>query len=173
MLLVLCWRAEIWTQLVAEEQKRTTDLGNWNKGHAYSQPPARAQSAKGTSLRLPSVSGLSGGRVAILNDLAAKCPDHLDRGGFRLDGPASHNSVPRQSHQADRGFPGALGIPQGFPGGSAGNESACNMGDLGSIPGLGRAPGEGKSWTQLSNFHFLFFQISSWISLTFFLIQFN
>ena len=55
-------------------------------------------------------------------------------------------------------------------------ESACNVGDLGSIPGLGRSPGEGKgyplqysglensmacrvhgvakSWTQLSNLHF-------------------
>ena len=33
---------------------------------------------------------------------------------------------------------------QGFPGGSAGKESACNDGDLGSIPGLGRSPGEGK-----------------------------
>ena len=31
-----------------------------------------------------------------------------------------------------------------FPGGSAGKESACNAGDLGSIPGLGRSPGEGK-----------------------------
>ena len=63
----------------------------------------------------------------------------------------------------------------GFPGGSAGKESACNVGDLGLIPGLGRYPGEGngyplqysglensvdcmvhgvtKSWTQLSNFH--------------------
>ena len=30
-----------------------------------------------------------------------------------------------------------------FPGGSAGKESARNAGDLGSIPGLGRAPGEG------------------------------
>ena len=60
--------------------------------------------------------------------------------------------------------------------GSVGEESACNMGDLGSIPGLGRSPGEGKgyplqysgpenstdciahgvatSWTRLSNFHF-------------------
>ena len=27
---------------------------------------------------------------------------------------------------------------------SAGKESACNVGDLGSIPGLGRSPGEGK-----------------------------
>ena len=33
-----------------------------------------------------------------------------------------------------------------FPGGSAGKESACNVGDLGSIPGLGRSPGEGNSY---------------------------
>ena len=66
----------------------------------------------------------------------------------------------------------------GFPGGSEGKESACNAGDLGLIPGLGRSPGEGngnplqysclespmdrgawwpivhgitKSWTQLSD----------------------
>ena len=31
----------------------------------------------------------------------------------------------------------------GFPGGSAGKESACNVGDLDSIPGLGRRPGKG------------------------------
>ena len=65
-----------------------------------------------------------------------------------------------------------------FPCGSAGKESACNAGDLGSIPGLGRSPGEGKgyplqysgleksmdclvhgvtkSWTRLSNLHFHF-----------------
>ena len=30
----------------------------------------------------------------------------------------------------------------GFPVGLAGKESACNVGDLGSIPGLGRSPGE-------------------------------
>ena len=64
----------------------------------------------------------------------------------------------------------------GFPGGSAGKESACNAEDLGSIPGLGRSPGEGKgyppqysglenstdcivhgvekSWTRLSDFDF-------------------
>ena len=65
---------------------------------------------------------------------------------------------------------------KGFPCGSAGKESACNEGDLGSIPGLGRSPGEEKryplqysgleismdcivygvtkSQTRLSNFHF-------------------
>ena len=34
----------------------------------------------------------------------------------------------------------------GLPGGSAGKESPCNVGDVGSIPGLGRSPGEGKGY---------------------------
>ena len=67
----------------------------------------------------------------------------------------------------------------GFPCGSAGKESACNAGDLGSIPGLGRSLGEGKGYplqysglenfmdcifhgvtksrTRLSDFHLHFF----------------
>ena len=32
----------------------------------------------------------------------------------------------------------------GFPGGSEGKESACSAGDPGSVPGLGRSPGEGN-----------------------------
>ena len=32
----------------------------------------------------------------------------------------------------------------GFPGGPAGKESTCNEGDMGSIPGVGRSPGEGN-----------------------------
>ena len=39
----------------------------------------------------------------------------------------------------------------GFPGDSAGKESACNVGDLGSIPGLGRSHGEGKGYPLLSS----------------------
>jgi len=43
-----------------------------------------------------------------------------------------------------------------FPGGSAGKESACNVGDLGSILELVRSPGEGKgyplSYSGLENF---------------------
>ena len=35
----------------------------------------------------------------------------------------------------------------GFPHGSASKESAYNAGDMGSIPGLGRSPGEGKGYT--------------------------
>ena len=51
----------------------------------------------------------------------------------------------------------ALGLPhiRGFPGSSAGKESACNAGDHGLIPGSGRSPGEGigfpfqYSWVSL------------------------
>ena len=35
-------------------------------------------------------------------------------------------------------------IKKGFPGSSAGKESACNAGDLGLIPGSGRSSGEGN-----------------------------
>ena len=34
----------------------------------------------------------------------------------------------------------------GFPDSSVGKESTCNTGDPGSIPGLGRFPGEGKGY---------------------------
>ena len=82
---------------------------------------------------------------------------------------------------------GLLLFLSGFPGSSAGKESTRNTGNLGSTPGLGRSPGEGKGYplqysglensmdyivhgvtksqTQLSDFHFrpslhsaLFFQ---------------
>ena len=35
---------------------------------------------------------------------------------------------------------------RGFPGGSDGEESACNAGDLGLIPGSGRSPGDGNGY---------------------------
>ena len=41
------------------------------------------------------------------------------------------------------------GLLWGFPGSSAGKESACNAGDLGSIPGLGKFPGGGHSNSRL------------------------
>ena len=34
----------------------------------------------------------------------------------------------------------------GFPSGSDGKESTCNVGDLGSIPAFGRSPGEGNGY---------------------------
>ena len=40
----------------------------------------------------------------------------------------------------------SLSIQTDVPGGSDGKESACNVGDPGSIPGLGRSPGEGNGY---------------------------
>ena len=45
------------------------------------------------------------------------------------------------------GFDKCIIICMGFPGSSAVKESACNAGDPGSIPGLGRCPGEGNSYS--------------------------
>ena len=42
-------------------------------------------------------------------------------------------------------------VSLGFPGGSDGKETACNVRHLGSIPGLGRSPGEGHD-NPLQNF---------------------
>ena len=51
-------------------------------------------------------------------------------------------------------------IAQGFPDSSVGKESTCNAGDLGSIPGLGRSPGEGEMLSTpvfwLGEFHGLY-----------------
>ena len=46
------------------------------------------------------------------------------------------------SHDA----PSFLFSSKGFPGGSAGKEPACNVGDLGLIARLGRSPGEGNHY---------------------------
>ena len=40
----------------------------------------------------------------------------------------------------------SVSYKQGFPGDSAGKESACNMENLGLIPELGKSPGEGKGY---------------------------
>ena len=40
----------------------------------------------------------------------------------------------------------SLCYPWGSPGDSDGKESACNAGDLGSVPGSGRSPGEGNGY---------------------------
>ena len=44
------------------------------------------------------------------------------------------------------GVPVHQQLPEFTQGGSNGKEFACNAGDLGSIPGLGRSPGEGNGY---------------------------
>ena len=64
--------------------------------------------------------------------------------------------------EAEEGWcePGYFYLPirsEGFPGGSDGEESACNAGDLGLIPRLGRSPGGGHGnslqYSRLENSH--------------------
>ena len=43
-------------------------------------------------------------------------------------------------------FYGNVNNIKGFPDGSDGSKTPCNVGDLGSIPALGRSPGEGKGY---------------------------
>ena len=103
---------------------------------------------------------------------------HLQRRSPRLD-----SWVRKMPWRMDR-LPTPVSL--GFPCGSAGKESACNAGDLGSIPGLGRCPrgakgypllysglenpmdctvhGVTKSRTRLNDFHFLLFFFSiGWV----------
>ena len=102
----------------------------------------------------------------------------MDRGTWR----ATVHGAQRVGHDgSNRHFHNLLSL-MGLPGGSAGKESTCSVGDLGLIPGLGRSPGGGsgyslqysglensmawaahgvaKSGAQLSEFHFHFHQTS-------------
>ena len=59
----------------------------------------------------------------------------------RLDAYSSLITINKSVSGGSEHFPGGS---EHFPGGSDGKESACKMGEPGSIPGLGRSPGEGK-----------------------------
>ena len=90
-------------------------------------------------------------------------------------------------------FP-SISLYYGFPSSSNGKVSVCNIGNLGSIPGLGRSPGEGngsplqcsclenpmdgeawqttvhgvtKSWTRLRDFTFTFISLYDLLSCVF------
>ena len=65
--------------------------------------------------------------------------------GLTLWGPVTHRAPPDfPGEKTGVSYHSLLQAWAFFPGGSSGEESACNSGDLGLIPGLGRSPGEGK-----------------------------
>ena len=55
----------------------------------------------------------------------------------------------------------------GIPRGSVGKESASNVGDLGSIPGLGRAPGEEKGFLRVFNIYYYVYIYGCFSELSF------
>ena len=98
----------------------------------------------------------------------------LQGGWFTVEPLGKHLSTAKYK----RKYLYVIGLERGFPGCSAGKEFSCKVGDLGSIPGLGRFLGEGKGYplwysglekpmdciyspwshkesTKLSNFHLL------------------
>ena len=111
-------------------------------------------------------------RILPLSDTEVTCLQQVAEPAFRLTYCDSKSSALFALYVI------YLSIDKGFPGNSAGKESACNAGDPSSVPGLGRSPGEGngyplqyyclgnsmdcvlhgvtKSWTGLSDFHFHF-----------------
>ena len=52
----------------------------------------------------------------------------------------------RRESGKEKGLIGLCRVDTGFPGGSDGKESACNVGVLGSVPGLGRSLGKGNGY---------------------------
>ena len=73
-----------------------------------------------------------------------RCPGRSIRLGVLLSGLALGSATcwPSESERKEA-FPGAF-YAWGFPGGSDSKEYACNSGDLGSVTGLRRGPGEGN-----------------------------
>ena len=57
--------------------------------------------------------------------------------------PIDKRKIKKRKKRENSVFNGKYPHLLGFPGGSDGKESACNAGDLSSIPGLGRSPGGG------------------------------
>ena len=50
------------------------------------------------------------------------------------------------SHRVGHDWSDLAAVVAGFPDSSVGKESSCKAGDLGSVSGLGRSPGEGKGY---------------------------
>ena len=69
-------------------------------------------------------------------------PGEFHRGAWQ----ATAHGVARVRYDLATKPPPPPQVKKGFPGGLDGKEGACNAGDLGSIPGLGRSPGEGKGY---------------------------
>ena len=93
----------------------------------------------GLNLQTPSPGAGSAdrGRILLLGEGDGECSLHCLLPHARFLSPVLYHPIWDFFH---------LKYPLGRPSGSAGKECSCNVGDLGSIPGLGKSPGEGNGY---------------------------
>ena len=153
-----------------------TSVGNGKRERKRNTAPRRAarpswtrQPFSGEEGQAPAVPEAGrGGASAGTGTGTSPAPSLASRGSGRLQEPqptwALGRLQPSDADMASPRHPGqqihtpvwvGLQVRDCFPGGSAAEESACNVGDPGSIPGLGRSIGEGigyplqYSWASL------------------------
>ena len=106
-------------------------------------PPATA----GDTGSVPGLERFPGGENG--NPLQYSCLENfMDRGAQQATVHRVAKSQTREHTHTHLHNPGKSLFTKifSFPGGSDGKESACNVGDLVSVPGLGRSRGEGNSY---------------------------
>ena len=109
------------------------------------QPPVNVRRVGGKHNTVKQADSCFGGRCSRKSSEAPLRPDSpLPVGPLNLMTFAT-GGTPRAGSRHSFTFNKRL-FSYGFPCGSAGKESACNVRDLGSIPGLGRSPGEGNGY---------------------------
>ena len=80
--------------------------------------------------------------MVVLKSLATRCQG--ERGQLPSEGATEQLGALECVLGPWSGIYETLTLCWGFPSSADGKDSACNAGDLGSIPGLGRSPGEGN-----------------------------
>ena len=90
-----------------------------------------SQSSFSATLSTPTQSGLPCSRASLVAQLVKNLP------------AMQEDSIPGSGRSPGEGIGYPLPVFLGFPGGSDGKESACNVGELSLIPGSGRYPGGG------------------------------
>ena len=130
-----------WTTSVEKMLTSLHQLGQWALAQAAAERQHRPRNAWGQP---PSQSGRwCGGEGGSCPWHKGLPPGRCSRGGTHAAQLQRRPSVRERASSLGPCCPNAR---TGFAGGSAGKESGCHKGDLGSIPGLGRSPGEGKGY---------------------------
>ena len=141
--------SSLWVKISKSEFVEDTNIQtiaiDWVSLSCNNKQPSKIQWLIAMQLYVPSLHGYVWLCVTILKGekLASECKRKHSFGHWESLAKGKKNAelTNARSHTTDlhSGI-----IPLGFPGGSEDKVSACSAGDPGSIPGLGRSPGEGN-----------------------------